>query len=58
MVNGEGFTIGEGRNKKEARQNAAKNALRCLTDKENQGPVVRLLSVCVKMMQVGLCALI
>ena len=55
MVAGEGFPIGEGRNKREAKQNAAKNALRGLREKENQGPVVRLLSIFVKMMHVGLC---
>ncbi|CAK6951767.1 eukaryotic translation initiation factor 2-alpha kinase 3-like [Scomber scombrus] len=41
VVDGKGFPIGEGRNKKAARQNAAKNALRALNNKENPGPVAK-----------------
>lgn len=55
VVDGKAFPIGEGRNKKAARQDAAKNALRALSDKENPGPVVRLLFIFVKMVHVGLC---
>lgn len=45
MVNGEGFPIGVGNTEKEAKQNAAKSALRGLSEKENQRPAVRLFSV-------------
>ncbi|KAL7383187.1 hypothetical protein ABVT39_006052 [Epinephelus coioides] len=39
VVNGQGFPVGEGNKAKQAKQNAAKNALRCLSEKENQRPV-------------------
>ncbi|KAK2922061.1 hypothetical protein Q8A73_001546 [Channa argus] len=39
LINGEYFSIGEGKNHQEAKQNAAKNTLRCLSEKENQRPV-------------------
>uniref|UniRef100_A0A3B5A8C0 Protein kinase domain-containing protein n=1 Tax=Stegastes partitus TaxID=144197 RepID=A0A3B5A8C0_9TELE len=41
VISGVQFPIGVGENRKEAKQNAAKSALRSLDDKENQRPVVR-----------------
>ncbi|XP_042357561.1 interferon-induced, double-stranded RNA-activated protein kinase-like isoform X2 [Plectropomus leopardus] len=38
VVSGQGFPIGVGSNEKQAKQNAAKNALRCLSEKENPRP--------------------
>lgn len=42
VIDGEHFPHGLGENKREAKQNAAKSALRTLSEKENQRPVVRL----------------
>ncbi|XP_070772633.1 interferon-induced, double-stranded RNA-activated protein kinase-like [Enoplosus armatus] len=39
VINGEVFPIGVGSNEKEAKQNAAKSALRGISEKENQRPV-------------------
>lgn len=45
MVNGEAFSIGVGNDEKEAKQNAAKSALRSLNEKENPRRVVRFFFV-------------
>ncbi|XP_054874387.1 eukaryotic translation initiation factor 2-alpha kinase 3-like isoform X2 [Amphiprion ocellaris] len=43
-IDGQEFPIGVGRNENEAKQNAAKSALRSLNDKENRRPVAKNMS--------------
>ncbi|KAF0027302.1 hypothetical protein F2P81_020043 [Scophthalmus maximus] len=42
IVNGKEYPAGVGKNKKEAKQNAAKNALRCLSEEEEHADRVRI----------------
>lgn len=41
VINGQRFPRGEGTNTEKAKQNAARNALKSLKEKENQMPEVR-----------------